>query len=163
MLAWLIVSICSVVILLGIVIGLFIYNNVKDTSGWYVGEEATITCGVFGFFAVASLIMCCGLYPMYNREYTKHVADIMSVSRGSGVEGSFTLGCGTVKDVQYYFYYYETDKGVKLGKIESDKTYVVETDKYTPSLYEIKELHTFNEYYNLYVPYNTIVTTYVLN
>lgn len=54
-------------------------------------------------------------------------------------------------------------KGVKLGKIDSVNTYVIETNEYVPSIYKVKEYHTLNSYYNLYVPYGTIITTYILN
>lgn len=166
MLFWLIISICLVVIFFGVVIGIFIYNKqiAKIQSfWWYEGETPSIVCGVLGFLSLVSLIVCIAIYPLYNSEYTKHVADIMSISRESGVEGHFTLGCGSIKNAQYYFYYYETDKGVKLGKIDSVNTYVIETNEYVPSIYEVKESHTFQIYYNLYVPYGTIITTYALN
>lgn len=166
MLFWLIISICLVVIFFGVVIGIFVCNQhlkKKRHYYWYEGDSLSIVCGVLGFLSLTSLIICICLYPEYNAEYTKHVADIMSISRDSGVEGHFTLGSGSVKSVQYYFYYYETDKGVKLGKIGSDNTYIIETNEYSPSIYEVKESHTFQHYYNLYVPYGTIITTYALN
>ena len=92
-----------------------------------------------------------------------HIVDIMSISRGSSVEGHFVLGTGAIEETNYYFYYYETDKGIKLGKIPADKTYIIETDKFVPSIYEITEANTILTYNTLYVPIGTVMTVYRLN
>ena len=159
MLIWLFISIALVCFFAGLFLLGLIYQ-IKNSCG---GEEPILVGGIFGVFALGSLIGCACTFPYYNSSYIEHKIDIMSISRGDGVEGHFSLGFGSVKDVQYYFYYYTTDKGVLLGKIRTDNSYVIETSEYVPSIYEIKEKHTFEPYNRIYVPIGTIITTYVLN
>lgn len=162
MLAFLIISIVVLVVCICLVVGLLIYNRGNelweyDGLGWLVFGI------VIGCVALMSTIVASANYPVYLSSYEKHVTDIMSVSRGDGVTGGFCLGSGTVKDVQYYFYYYSTEKGILLGKVECGKSYIVENDQYRPSIYEIKEPNRLDSYYRVYVPTGTIITTYVLN
>ena len=83
--------------------------------------------------------------------------EIVSLERSNNVEGSFFLGCGNVDSVEYYYFYTLTNKGYKLEKKSQDGTYIVEDDNTVPCLKEIKETNTWNEYYVLVVPTNTIV------
>lgn len=162
MLAWIIVSavVLGLCILSGILLIILFCNDII-----YDPDVLGIVTGFFAVGSLISLILACCKYPEYNAEYISKVADIVSISRDSEVSGHFTLGCGYIKETQYYFYYYPTDKGIKLGKVDADASYIVETDEYTPSIYKVKEYGTFNEdiYYNVYVPFGTVVTTYTLN
>ena len=72
-------------------------------------------------------------------EYNILIANILSIKQDNSVNGHFILGTGSIQDVQYYFYYYNTDKGIKLDKVKSDKSYIIETDEYEPSIYKVKE------------------------
>ena len=152
-------------ILIFIVAGfcLFAFIFMLAESGWC--EEcggAMVACVVFAILGVGCLHARGAVIKKYNA-YRKHIADILSISRENGLEGSFVLGCGYVEDVQYYLYYHKTDKGIKLDKIESENSYIVETNKIKPSIYEVKEKCTMDVYYNIYVPVGTVVTSYVLN
>ena len=111
-----------------------------------------IMTGIFGTFALALTIVGACYYPKYQTPSKTHITDIMSISRGSSVEGHFVLGTGAIEEKNYYFYYYETDK-----------TYIVETDEFIPSIYEVKEANTFLTYNTLYVPIGTVMTVYRLN
>lgn len=162
MLAFLIISIVVLVACISLVAGLLIHNRGNDLLD-YDGQGWLIVGIVFGLVALVSTIVFSSEYPFYVSSYEKHVVDIMSISRGDGVTGSFCLGSGTVKDVQYYFYYYNTERGILLGKVECDKSYIVEDDQYRPSIYEIKEPNRLDLYYRVYVPTGTIITTYILN
>lgn len=154
-----------------LVLGVFIYNLIKYVKAvknrWnYEGEDASIGMGISSIFGTIVLILTIiGIchYPGYQMSSRTHIVDIMSISRGSSVEGHFALGSGTIEETSYYFYYYETDKGIKLGKVEADDTYIIETDDFVPSIYEIKEANTFSTYNNLYVPVGTIMTIYSLS
>lgn len=164
MLIWLFISIGAVCLFLTmVVLGIILGVKDKYSSRYNDGFEFRFVGSIFLFFAFASLIACVCMFPYYNSSYVKHKTNIMSISREGVVEGHFSLGCGTIKDVQYYFYYYETTKGVLLGKVESEESYIIETSEYVPSIYEVKEKHTLNIYNKIYVPIGTIVTTYVLN
>lgn len=154
-----------------LVLGVFIYNLIKYVKAvknrWsYDDEDASIgmiMSSVFGGFVLALTIVGIGYYPVYQTPSSTHIVDIMSISRGSSVEGHFALGSGTIEEESYYFYYYKTEKGIKLGKVPADNTYIIETDEFVPSIYEIKEANTFSTYNNLYVPVGTVMTVYSLS
>ena len=93
----------------------------------------------------------------YNYSYSRYMYNIVSIERDSSVSGSFFLGSGHIDSKMYYFFYHETDKGYKLDKLEHDETYIIETDSETPHLDEIKEEQSWDSYYVLTVPTNTIV------
>ena len=168
LLMWIIIGGIVVLILLGV----FIFNLVKyikaSKERWSSYDEDDASIGmtmssIFGIFSLALTIVGICHYPEYQTPSSTHIVDIMSISRGSSVEGHFTLGSGTIEEKSYYFYYYETEKGIKLGKVPADNTYIIETDKFVPSIYEIKEANTFFTYNNLYVPIGTVMTVYSLS
>ena len=168
LLMWIIIGGIVVLILLGV----FIFNLVKyikaskEYGNIYDEDDASIgmtMSSIFGIFSLALTIVGICHYPEYQTPSSTHIVDIMSISRGSSVEGHFALGSGTVEEKSYYFYYYETEKGIKLGKVPADNTYIVETDKFVPSIYEIKEANTFFTYNSLYVPIGTVMTVYSLS
>lgn len=167
LLIWIIIGGAIVLFLISI----FIYNLIKYTHAskdrWdFDDEDASIGMTISSIFGVVVLVLTIvGIchYPEYQTPSKTHIVDIMSISRGSSVEGHFTLGSGTIEETSYYFYYYETDKGIKLGKVEANDTYIVETDEFIPSIYEVKEANTFSTYNTLYVPFGTVMTVYSLS
>lgn len=168
LLMWIIIGGGVVLILLSV----FIFNLVKyikaskDRWSSYDEEDASLgmtMSSIFGVFALVLTIIGICSYPEYQTPSSTHVVDIMSISRGSSVEGHFALGSGTIEEESYYFYYYETEKGIKLGKVPADNTYIIETDEFVPSIYEVKEANTFFTYNNLYVPIGTVMTVYSLS
>ena len=170
LLMWIIIGGIVVLILLGV----FIFNLVKYTkvnnNHWnrynFDEEDAAYGMTLSGFFGSVILVLTIiGIinYPIYQAPSSTHVVDIMSISRGSSVEGHFALGSGTIEEESYYFYYYETERGIKLGKVPADNTYIIETDEFVPSIYEVKEANTFFTYNNLYVPIGTVMTVYSLS
>ena len=168
LLMWIIIGGVVVLILLGV----FIFNLVKyikasnDRWSSYDEDDASIgmtMSSIFGVFALVLTIVGICYYPEYQTPSSTHVVDIMSISRGSSVEGHFALGSGTIEEESYYFYYYETEKGIKLGKVPADNTYIIETDEFIPSIYEVKEANTFFTYNTLYVPIGTVMTVYSLS
>ncbi len=162
MIAWIVISAIVLFLCVAAFIAVLVaYHN--DII--YEPDAPAIVVATFGVMACISLIIACSHYPEYNTEYIAKVADIVSISRDSEMDGHFTLGYGYVKEDQYYFYYYPTEKGIRLGKVKTDYSYIIETTEYTPSIYKVKELYTFNEqiYYNIYVPNGTVVNTFILN
>lgn len=167
LLFWIIFGIIFVLAMVGI----FCFNLIKfhkvsnDSICGYEADDASYGMAMSGIFcAIALFLTIIGIvdYPKYQAPSKTHIVDIMSISRNSSVEGSFALGTGTIEEESYYFYYYKTDKGIKLGKIVADNTYIIETNEITPSIYEIKEANTFSTYTNLYVPVGTVMTVYSL-
>jgi len=162
MLVWLIISIIVLVLSLGCLFGFIIYA--KKSEYYHPNVEVfAIISGIIAFISSASLTASACLFPQWKESYNYKMANILSISRESEVEGRFVLGSGSIKETQYYFYYYETNMGVKLGKIDASKTYIIETSEYEPCIYDTKIGDSFEQYYTLYVPYNTLVTNYILN
>jgi len=102
---------------------------------------------------------------------------IIALKDNSNISGSFSgsifISSGYIEQQMYYFYMYETDKGKMMGKVVSDKTYVVETNEKSPSIICKQEKYKDEranywlepsaiEYY-IYVPKGTIDTTYKIN
>lgn len=67
---------------------------------------------------------------------------IYSISNQSGIEGSFVLGTGTIKEEMYYYYFIEEEYGKKLEKIKVSDCYLQDTDG-APTL-----IHYSREYTN---------------
>jgi len=102
---------------------------------------------------------------------------IIALKDNSNISGSFSgsifISSGYIEQQMYYFYMYETDKGKMMGKMVSDKTYIVETNEKSPSIICKQEKYKDEranywlepsavEYY-IYVPKGTIDTTYKIN
>ena len=94
--------------------------------------------------------------------YKEKVYDLISVRRESEVEGSFYIFYGHVDIEDYYKFYYNTDEGIKLGKVETDRSRIIEDDGMDPSVWKIKEMGE-DYYYTIYVPSGTVSTTFVLD
>jgi hypothetical protein len=102
-------------------------------------------------------------------EYKEHLHWVKSLGNDKYLEGSFTLGSGTIGEVDYYFYYMETSSGYKRLKVRVSNTYLVETDSRPPEIVEDKEYvndsdmflkHMNNDrvkYKVMYVPKGTII------
>lgn len=109
-------------------------------------------------------IISCGISSQkeYKSSYEIKMCEIISLERESSVYGRFTLGSGVIQEKSYYFYYYKIDANVyKLGRIECDKSYIIECNN-TPAIYKVKEENVDRQCYHfeIYVPYNTIVVSY---
>ena len=118
-----------------------------------------VFCAFFIFGLIVSPVVIFKNYE-YQQEYTKCIATIVSLERDDVVDGKFFLGSGAINDRQYYFYYQKLGENTyKLGKLECSEVYIVETDQYEPSVYEIKEKNNW-KYYNIYVPFGTMVVSY---
>jgi len=57
--------------------------------------------------------------------------DIHAITDGSSISGNFFLGGGTIKDVQYYYFYMSTEKGgFKQQKADVNTTTIFEHEDY---------------------------------
>lgn len=60
---------------------------------------------------------------------------IVSLKDKSGIEGSFVLGSGTIKDKDYYIYYSKTqDGGYKRNKVLAENVTIYQTNNEAPNL-----------------------------
>ena len=116
--------------------------------------------------------------------YTEEVgsSNIKTLSDGNdGFSGSFLLGCGTISSHSKYYYYESTsDSTFYLGSIDADGVKIVESDYRGPCIVKYRShvdwsRSTFEsnwfikistlqyEYYEIYVPKNTIIVNYNLD
>lgn len=143
-------------LLIGVGLAILVFCLVNKEADWADSIPLLLVgCIILG--------LTIGFTPKYNESYEKKICDIVSISRNGEVEGSFVLGCGHIDSKSYYVCYTIQDNGYMLKKYNTDTTYIVETDEMTPCVYECKESKTFKYTNVIYVPYNTIVTTFVLN
>lgn len=117
-----------------------------------------VACALLTATLITGGCHCCRVYK--RDSFRNYITEIISLERDSEVSGSFFLGSGTVKEEQYYYFYVPTNRGYKLDSKRCKETYIVEDDTITPCLYSCKEAGSYSEYYQLYVPTNTVVKEY---
>lgn len=119
----------------------------------------------------------------YN-EVEIHDSEIISIKRDKDMEGDFFLGSGQINSENYYYFYENTNYGVKLGKIKTENTYIIETDERSPEIVSVHRIYYNQGFFNfnkttktsdecgcmdnrirtiLYVPKGTIVSEFSLN
>ena len=104
------------------------------------------------------------LYFSTIKTYEKCIAnEIVSIEKDNTTSGVFILGSGNIESKTYYFYYVRVNENTyKLDKVDASRTYVIEDDMKTPSVYEVKECgELFSDYY-ICVPEGTIVKEFHL-
>ena len=91
--------------------------------------------------------------------------EIMSVDVDKDMQGTFFLGCGRVKNEDYYCYYYNTERGITQGKVKTSETYLIETNETNPGLYKVREkgMSTHEFYYQIHIPVGTVKVSYHIN
>jgi hypothetical protein len=107
-------------------------------------------------------------------ESYKPLCYIASIKNNNETSGNFTLGCGTIKETEYYHYFYKTlNGGYARGKKNVNRTVIIESDTQRPHVevlttsYKSKsgwfKYHdeTQNDF-KIVVPKGTIVTKFQL-
>ena len=166
------------------VIGFGIYYYIKDKREKKgMGEYYAIgvfMCGLFSFLFLG--IMCCGINDKYGEVLfsLKDTKAIVSLSNGTEAQGSFTLGCGSIEEVPYYYFFKEVAKDTyKIDKVNANETVIKETTNRVPCLawnevtkksvlafrtgFELFDVNTLKEGNNiLYVPKGTVVKEFAV-
>ncbi|MDD3019824.1 MAG: hypothetical protein PHX61_02435 [Alphaproteobacteria bacterium] len=104
---------------------------------------------------------------------------IYSLTSGSGVQGSFFLGCGNVNSIMYYEFYSKSGDAYYISKVPADGTAVYMDENQAPYLKTTTWIYTIHhpdgkitgggkDYsqgvkYELHVPSETIKQTFALN
>jgi len=108
-------------------------------------------------------------------ESYKPTINIASLKNDGVVSGNFTLGCGSIKETEYYFYFYKTiNGGYARGKKPVNETIIVEDDSQRPHIEVlrvsytsrsglVKKYHDSEENdYKIIVPKGTILNKFQL-
>ena len=96
----------------------------------------------------------------YNSQYENVVYEIKSLKSEVGASGRFFLGSGHIETQAYYFFYVQYDKGYRLEKITTSRTYInaLEESEYdAPVLTKKKNKGEWDAYYIIYIPQDYIV------
>lgn len=100
---------------------------------------------VIGTFIIAVII---GLFP--KTEFVKvDNVQVVAISDGGANSGSFFLGCGSVQEQSYYFYYKKLpNKGFKQERIRVSDATIFEDSTKTPSIQFYREYYVNKGWHN---------------
>ena len=150
--------ICSISLIVCI-IGLIIFI-ILEFNG-LVPEESFIAFMVCSASLVIPSVISGALLFEDSKTYYREVA-IKSLRTELEYNGHFVLGTGNLEGKTYYFYYYEVEPNIyALGKVETSKSVIYETNEVEPKLVTSKEKHKKEEN-KFYVPIGTINVSYSL-
>lgn len=148
MLALMIIGIVFIVLCIAGIIAV-IFNDMGGEGLGFLGAALLIGVAmvIFGSIGVATEA----------KEYTKLVCEIVSLDSNTT---EFTMGVGKEDGTAYYFYRCKGSTFYNIGKQKFNSSNIIETNEVEPCIYEIKEKGKLNSYYNIYVPYNTVIVSY---
>lgn len=116
--------------LLGMIIGIFSYHYHKEYTKAIVYTIFLMFVGAL-VGALVSMMLSSALYKS-KVPLAKSRIDISAMSDGTSMYGHFFLGSGTIKDVQYYYYYELLDNGgFKQNKVTVSNTVIFESEDTT--------------------------------
>ncbi len=93
-------------------------------------------------------------------EYNEFMYEIVSLERKFEIHGQFVLGTGSVNSKQVYYVYKKTDSGYKLESLDTEFTYIRESNDVTPGVYHWKASGDTKSYYHIWCPEGTVVQQY---
>ncbi|GEM_PF-4713321 len=112
-------------------------NGIIATSFWFF-----ITCAIVSFYLL--VVAYVGTHSVGVVDYDKR--EIVALSGGSSINGSFFLLSGDIKDVPYYFFYYKTEDGGKqLDKVQAHNVTLYEEPLVTPYIVKRGHKYVFGE------------------
>lgn len=130
-----------IVLVLLIGASIYCYKKSKNPETY---EDAiylagSIFAGVFAFFIFIGIMIGSS-----HDNTSKSEFSIVSLERQNEVYGSFFLGIGTIKEINYYYVYKKTSRGLNFEKIpiiggnsaHHSKVYIVETNEISPRYVE---------------------------
>lgn len=127
-------------IILGAVIGFIITSRFRCPfyERFFMGILVTITCAFAGllvsfFVGIAA--------PNSNSVLSQEKREIIALRDNSAQEGNFFLGVGSIREKQYYFYYWKDGDAIKFSKVNAENSEVYEVETSRPRV-EIKTKET---------------------
>jgi hypothetical protein len=113
----------------------FFWFRPKDLDA---SEAITLTV-----FAMPFISILIGFLILFNIRFIdsvetvayKPLCNIISIRNNDVTSGEFMLGCGSIEQTEYYFYFYKTlNGGYARGKKSVNKTEIVENDNHIPQI-----------------------------
>ena len=127
---------------------------------------------------MASLLLIIGIQTIDGKttKSYKPTINIASLKNDGVVSGNFTLGCGSIEQTEYYFYFYKTiNGGYARGRKPVNETIIVEDDSQRPHIEVLNVSYTsrsglIKKYadseendYKIIVPKGTILNKFQLH
>ena len=141
------------------------YNSYNVNFIWQVALGAFVALCVVWAITSAGIGESDSLHT-WNRE---GYIPLVAINDGSSMSGDFFLGCGSIDEVDYYFYYYNTsDGGIKRSEVPVKVSTIYEVDTHTPriEIYKFEfESDSMNDWlidsdtrtaYKIYVPKGSV-------
>jgi len=106
---------------------------------------------------------------------TSRLVNLVAVKDGSSTYGSFFIGCGSIDEVEYYFFYYETiSGGIKKDRLLVRDVTIYEDDsvrshikqheaKFKSWKYWIFAWESPDKKYSIYVPKGSVKRDFVFD
>jgi len=119
---------------------------------------------------VAVFVIGCDFFEEKLPDSWNEIIEIVSIRSETTTEGHFSIGTGTIEGVVYYFAYAKGNgPGLKLIKIPSKDTQIVETDRVSPRFCYFTSFDNMDNYNScfitlrrLYVPKGTVIREFKL-
>lgn len=143
---------------------------------------SSIGCLIFLISSIFTpILMITGMFiKQEDANLTEDIAyEIYSINDNINVNGRFVLGTGYIESKNYYYFYINTDKGLKAEKIEANNVYIQETDEVSPRIIYQYHKYIYPEWYKklfvansnphgdvttiIKVPTNTVTTQYIID
>lgn len=129
---------------------------------WY-GVSFLIIAGICIWYGIANYSKINEWKEYYASEKCEVYYDkIYSINRENETYGKFSLGCGTVSEKVYYYFYIKIENDTyALKKIENkNNVYIVETEDTHWCITQNKKANSDTIYYNIIVPKGTIIQSF---
>lgn len=111
------------------------WKNIKenDITGTIIGAILLSAISLFISFLISEFI--CWV-DSNTTHYYKRYCNITSIKNNDEIKGHFSLGSGTIEQVEYYYYYYRSTEGYVRGKQRVDECFIVEDNTDIPHIEE---------------------------
>jgi hypothetical protein len=147
-----------------IVLFVFIDETYYDGESNFLAPTAVVSCIIYTVLS----IFIWHYYFDETEEIHEHEYWIHSLGNDKYLEGEFTLGSGSIEEIDYYFYYINTSKGFKRCKTRVDKSFIIETNDVKPHIETVvihykdeekffKTIDGTTNHRVIYVPKGTII------
>lgn len=154
-----------------IIITIVVLNNLDD-----ILQRIVLIVFASFVYCVILLVLSLQFFDLTVQRIEKeetHLYNITSIRNQNNASGSFSLGFGSIKDGNYYFFFKKVGKNGYQGiKYSIDDSVIIETNKKQPQVckLEIKEIPNSLIYpewtaqvktkYKIYVPKGTIISNF---
>jgi hypothetical protein len=124
--------------------------------------EKGLWWGIIVAVLLGIVLSIVGKHEFENRQETLKRTEILySIKETETISGWYFIGVGRVKNEEYYYYYIETEKGLKLNELSiKEKIYFILDDDETPRIE--KWYGKENTYYKIFLPEDAIIRNFVI-